>query len=84
MATAPSRAICWTPIWNNHREGVGLEHLLVTERTADSVVLAIDDERGPFGLGAVSDCKIESAGVRIVGSKAGQTAAAEMKVRCKP
>jgi uncharacterized protein len=50
MTTAPSRTICWTPIWNKHQEGVGLEDLLLTERTADSVVLAIDDERGPFRL----------------------------------
>ena len=50
MTTAPGRTICWTPLWNKSREGVGLEHLLLTERAADSVVLAIDDERGPFRL----------------------------------
>jgi hypothetical protein len=50
MTTAPGRTICWTPIWNKRLQGVGLEHLLLTERTADSVVLAIDDERGPFRL----------------------------------
>jgi uncharacterized protein len=50
MTTAPGHTICWTPIWNKRLEGVGLEHLLLTERTADSVVLAIDDERGPFRL----------------------------------
>lgn len=44
------RTICWTPTWNKNREGVGLEHLLLTERAADSVVLAFDDERGPFRL----------------------------------
>ena len=44
------RTICWTPIWNKSREGVGLEHLLLTERNADSVVLAFDEERGPFRL----------------------------------
>lgn len=50
MTTAPGRTICWTPIWNKSLEGVGLEHLLLTKCTADSVVLAIDDERGPFRL----------------------------------
>ena len=45
-----SRTICWTPTWNKSREGVGLEHLLLTELAADSVVLAFDDERGPFRL----------------------------------
>jgi hypothetical protein len=44
------RTICWTPTWNKNREGVGLEHLLLMERAADSVVLAFDDERGPFRL----------------------------------
>ena len=50
MTAALSRTICWTPIWNKNREGVGLEHLLLTERLADSVVLAFDEERGPFRL----------------------------------
>ena len=44
------RTVCWTPIWNKDREGVGLEHLLLTERAADSVILAFDEERGPFRL----------------------------------
>ena len=44
------RTICWTPTWNKERESVGLEHLLLTERAADSVVLAFDEERGPFRL----------------------------------
>ncbi len=38
------------PIWNKDREGVGLEHLLLAERVADSVVLAFDEEGGPFRL----------------------------------
>ena len=44
------RSVCWTPLWNSARAGVGLEHLLLGEGEADSVVLAIDDERGPFRL----------------------------------
>jgi len=50
MTTVPGRTICWTPLWNKSLEGVGLEHLLLTKCAADSVVLAIDDERGPFRL----------------------------------
>jgi uncharacterized protein len=50
MTTAPGRTICWTPIWNKSLEGVGLEHLLLTKCAADSIVLAFDDERGPFRL----------------------------------
>ena len=50
MVNAPYRAICWTPIWNKSREGAGLEHLLLAEHAADSVVLAFDEERGPFRL----------------------------------
>lgn len=30
--------------------GVGLEHLLLAQRAADSVVLAFDEQRGPFRL----------------------------------
>ena len=44
------RTICWTPTWNKKREGVGLEHLLLSEQSADSVILAFDEERGPFRL----------------------------------
>lgn len=50
MANERFRTICWTPIWNKEREGVGLEHLLLGERVADSVVLAFDEEEGPFRL----------------------------------
>lgn len=50
MVSAGRRTICWTPVRNGGREGVGLEHLLLSERTADSVVLAFDEERGPFRL----------------------------------
>jgi hypothetical protein len=50
MTKARWRTICWTPTWNIDREGVGLEHLLLTEGMADSVVLAFDEGRGPFRL----------------------------------
>jgi uncharacterized protein len=44
------RTICWTPIWNTARVGVGLEHLLLRDRSADSAILAFDESRGPFRL----------------------------------
>jgi uncharacterized protein len=47
---ARSRAICWTPIWNKACQGAGLEHLLLSERMADSVVLAFDEKCEPFRL----------------------------------
>jgi hypothetical protein len=50
MANAQRRSICWTPIWNKDQEGVGLEHLLLAESAADSVVLAFDEQHGPFRL----------------------------------
>ena len=50
MTKEMGRTICWTPTWNKDRQGVGLEHLLLGERTADSVVVAFDEERGPFRL----------------------------------
>ena len=49
-AHAQLRTICWIPTWNKEREGVGLEHLLLGEGVADSVVLAFDDQYGPFRL----------------------------------
>jgi len=50
MPNARMRTICWTPIWNKKRNGVGLEHLLLADNEADSVVLAFDEERGAFRL----------------------------------
>jgi uncharacterized protein len=50
MADETSRTLCWMPTSNSSRGGVGLEHLLLARNTADSVVLAVDDERGPFRL----------------------------------
>lgn len=50
MVSASRRTVCWTHIWNKAREGAGLEHLLLAEGVADGVVLAFDEERGPFRL----------------------------------
>ena len=50
MSNAWRRTVCWIPTWNNDRKGVGLEHLLLSERLADSVIVAFDEEHGPFRL----------------------------------
>jgi uncharacterized protein len=44
MPNSPSQTVCWTPVWNKKPEGIGLEHLLLGDRVADSVVLAFDEE----------------------------------------
>jgi uncharacterized protein len=50
MSSAGCRTICWIPVWNKSHEGIGLEHLLLTERAADSVVLAFDEQQDSFRL----------------------------------
>ncbi|HKU13312.1 MAG TPA: putative glycolipid-binding domain-containing protein [Steroidobacteraceae bacterium] len=50
MTNARCRTICWLPTWNKNRDRMGLEHLLLSEGVADSVVLAFDEEHGPFRL----------------------------------
>lgn len=47
---AGCRTYFWTHTWHRGGRGVGLEHLLLSECLADSVVLASDDEHGPFRL----------------------------------
>lgn len=50
MTSAGYRTICWTPLWNRQKEGVGIEHLMLAPGSADSVVVAFDEEHGPFRL----------------------------------
>lgn len=50
MTNARCRTICWRAIWNRDQEIMGLEHLLLAERTADSVVLAFNEKHDPFRL----------------------------------
>jgi hypothetical protein len=50
MAETTSRAICWVPVWRQGREGVGLEHLILSERAAESTVLAFDEDDRAFRL----------------------------------
>ena len=44
------RAVCWRPIWNEAHSGVGLEHCLVAPGSADSMLLAVDEDGSPFRL----------------------------------
>lgn len=36
--------VSWSPLWNEMRRGVGLEHALVGRGTVDSVILCIDED----------------------------------------
>lgn len=44
------RTYCWSPTWNPHRPKVGVEHLLLASRSAQSVVVGFDEQLGPFRL----------------------------------
>jgi len=44
------RTVCWIPSWSASHPDVGIEHLRLSEGQADGLVVAIDDERGPFRL----------------------------------
>lgn len=50
MTQSAARTICWRQLWNEQRPGVGLEHLLLFENAADSVLVALDAEHGTFRL----------------------------------
>jgi hypothetical protein len=50
MKSTPIRTVCWKPTWNQQRSGIGLEHLVLSDSDADSVVLAFHDDGEPFRL----------------------------------
>jgi hypothetical protein len=50
VRTTPIRTVCWKPTWNQERSGIGLEHLVLSDCEADSVVLAFNDDGEPFRL----------------------------------
>lgn len=50
MTNKPGRTVCWMPTWNKEREKVGLEHLLLTQQSADAVIVGFDEEHGAFRL----------------------------------
>jgi uncharacterized protein len=42
------QTVCWVPTWS--RDGLGLEHVLLAGTTADSTLLAFDEDGEPFRL----------------------------------
>ena len=48
MQHKPPRTVCWVPTWS--RDGLGLEHVLLEGNTADSSLLAVDEDGEPFRL----------------------------------
>jgi hypothetical protein len=44
------KTVCWSPVWNEGRRAMGLEHLLLAGNTADSSVLAFSEAGAPFRL----------------------------------
>ena len=48
--TKAARTLCWQSLWNPVSPGTGLEHLLLRERSADSVIVALDAELGPLRI----------------------------------
>ena len=50
MIEPTPRTVCWVPLWHRECPGVGLEHLVLGEHSADSVVLAFDEASRPFRL----------------------------------
>lgn len=43
-----SQTICWQPIWNEAHPGLGLEHLVLEDGLADSVILGFTEDGQPF------------------------------------
>ena len=41
-------SVCWTATWNP--QGVGVEHVFIDAGSADSVLVALDDDGAPFRL----------------------------------
>lgn len=50
MKQSDVRAFCWRPLWNPGQQGVGLEQLLLSARSARSVLLGFDDQGCSFCL----------------------------------
>ncbi len=50
MDESSCRVVCWAPVWDKHRKGVGLEQLVLVDREAASTILAFDEAGRPFRL----------------------------------
>lgn len=44
------QVVCWSPFWSPGHLGQGLEQVQLTERSADSMLLAFDEDGVPFRL----------------------------------
>ncbi|HEY9095710.1 MAG TPA: putative glycolipid-binding domain-containing protein, partial [Hydrogenophaga sp.] len=50
MHTSVNRTICWAPTWRRDFENIGLEHVVLKDNMADSVLVAYDEMGVPFRL----------------------------------
>ncbi|MBC7842469.1 MAG: putative glycolipid-binding domain-containing protein [Gemmatimonadaceae bacterium] len=50
MRSQQTRTVCWSPTWSAGFENIGLEHVVLAPRSADSVLLACDESGVPFRL----------------------------------
>lgn len=50
MLNVPAQSVCWSPTWSKGYEHLGLEHVLLDEHGADSVLLAVDEAGKPLRL----------------------------------
>ncbi len=50
MSESEPRIVCWAPIWDKARVGVGLERLVLRSGEAESTVLAFDESGRSFRL----------------------------------
>ena len=50
MLCKTPRTVCWSAIWNQNATGPGLENVVLTERGADSILLAFTEAGTPFRL----------------------------------
>lgn len=53
MLSPGFRAVCWSPTWSPGFEHIGLEHVILSDNTADSVLLACNEKGVPFRLAYV-------------------------------
>ena len=50
MQSPVPHAVCWSPTWSPGHIGHGLEQVTLTQSSADSVLLAFDEDGTPFRL----------------------------------
>jgi len=50
MKLPEPHVVCWSPLWSPRHIGQGLEQVRLTESSADSMLLAFDEDGTPFRL----------------------------------